>query len=148
MIVIRMDDTTFLATWDDIDNVGLVNLSLAELKEFTTRNISDKGEHKTLMLKTIFSLVLCVLSEVGQEILMETGDPIFKSKRCIASTSEAREVPQIEKIGFCYTTGVCATYSYKMGLVVHFTQWWRLKVPKEYLGLSSNSRTTKKQTIF
>ena len=51
-IVFRMDDTTFLATWDDdTSNVGIVNLTKAELKEFTTNAGSDKGEHITWMLK-------------------------------------------------------------------------------------------------
>ena len=44
-IVIRMDDTTFHATWDDTGNVGVVNLTKAELKNFTTSNGSNKGEH-------------------------------------------------------------------------------------------------------
>ena len=44
-IVIRMDDTTFLATWDDTDNVGFVSLTIAQLKEFTIGTGSDKGEH-------------------------------------------------------------------------------------------------------
>ena len=47
-IIIRMDDTTFLVTWDDTDNVGLVNLTKDELKEFTIRSGSDKGEHISL----------------------------------------------------------------------------------------------------
>ena len=49
-----MDDTTFLVTWDDTGDVGLVNLTKDELKEFTTRSGSDKGEHITSMLKTFF----------------------------------------------------------------------------------------------
>ena len=53
-IVIRMDDTTFLATSDDADNVGFVNLTKAELKDFTTSTGSDKGKHITPMLKTTF----------------------------------------------------------------------------------------------
>ena len=54
-----MDDTKFLATWDDTGNVGIVNLTKAELKEHTTSTGSDKGEHVTSMLKkTLFSLVL------------------------------------------------------------------------------------------
>ena len=53
-IVIRMDDTTFLATSDDTtNNVGFVNLTKAELKDFTTSTGSDKGKHITPMLKTI-----------------------------------------------------------------------------------------------
>ena len=51
-----MDDTTFLATWDDTDSVGVVNLTKDELKEFATRSGSDKGEYITSMLKTPFSL--------------------------------------------------------------------------------------------
>jgi hypothetical protein len=45
-----MDDMTFLATWDDTGNVGVVNLTRAELKEFTTSTGSDKGENITSML--------------------------------------------------------------------------------------------------
>jgi len=48
-----MDDTTFRATWDDIGNVGVVNLTKAEINELTTTG-SDK--------------------EVRREILMETDD--------------------------------------------------------------------------
>ena len=46
-IVIRMDDTTFLATWDDTGNVGIANLTKAELEAFTTSTGSNKGEHIT-----------------------------------------------------------------------------------------------------
>ena len=61
-IVIRMDDTTFLATWDDdTGNVGIVHLTKAELEEFTTSAGSDNGEHTTsILIKTPFSLVSCV----------------------------------------------------------------------------------------
>ena len=45
-----MDDATFIATWDDSDNVGFVNLTKAELKEFTTSAGSDKGKHITSIL--------------------------------------------------------------------------------------------------
>jgi hypothetical protein len=45
-----MGDTTFRATWDDTGNVGVINLTKAELKEFTTSIASDKGEHITLIL--------------------------------------------------------------------------------------------------
>ena len=44
-----MDDTTFLATWDDTGNVGVVNLTKAGLKEFTRSTGADKGEHITSM---------------------------------------------------------------------------------------------------
>jgi hypothetical protein len=54
IIVIRMDDTTFLATWDDTDSVGLVSLTMAELKEFTTGTVSDKGKHITFDVKNTF----------------------------------------------------------------------------------------------
>ena len=37
----------FRATWDDTGNVGVVNLTKAELKEFTTS--TDKGEYMTSM---------------------------------------------------------------------------------------------------
>ena len=50
-IVIRMDDTKFLATWDDTGNVGVIILTKAELKEFTTSTGSDKGERITSMLE-------------------------------------------------------------------------------------------------
>ena len=45
----------FHATWDDTSNIGVVNLTKAKLKEFTTGAGSDKGEHTTSMLKnTLF----------------------------------------------------------------------------------------------
>ena len=54
-IVIRMGDATFRATLDD--NVGVVNLTKAELREFTTstgsdddEGGSDEGEYTTSML--------------------------------------------------------------------------------------------------
>ena len=64
-----MDDTTFLATWDDdTSNVGIINLTKAELKEFTTSAGSDKGEHITSMLKkTPFSLVSYVFRSVRSQ---------------------------------------------------------------------------------
>ena len=46
-----MDDTKFLATWDDTGEVGVINVTKAELKEFTTSTGSDKGEHITSMLE-------------------------------------------------------------------------------------------------
>jgi hypothetical protein len=42
-----MSDITFLATWDDTGDVGVVNLTKAELKEITTGTGSEKGEHVT-----------------------------------------------------------------------------------------------------
>ena len=99
LIDIRMGDATFRATWDD--NVGVVNLTEAELKEFTTSSGSDEGEHITSMLnKTPFSLVLCVLSGLRREILMETDDPVFKvilRFDICCMTSGERRVPQIEE---------------------------------------------------
>ena len=47
-IVIRIDDTTFRATWDDTGNIGLVHLTKANLKELTSTG-SEKGEHITSM---------------------------------------------------------------------------------------------------
>ena len=46
-----MGDTTFLATWDDTGNAGVVSLTKAELKEFTISTGSDKGEHITSMFE-------------------------------------------------------------------------------------------------
>ena len=40
----------FCATWDDTGNVGLVNLTKAELEEFTTSTSSDKGKHIIFIL--------------------------------------------------------------------------------------------------
>jgi hypothetical protein len=51
-----MGDTTFLATWDDTGNVGVVNLTKAELKEFTTSAGSDNGELYHFDKNTTFSL--------------------------------------------------------------------------------------------
>ena len=104
LIVIRMDDTTFLATWDDdTSNVGIVNLTKAELNELTTCTGSDKGEHITSMLIKYFShwYRVCVgLSEVRREILIKTDNLASKLRLrfdicCIES--EERSVPQMEK---------------------------------------------------
>ena len=46
-----MDDTTFLATWDDTGNVGIVSLTKAELQDFTTSTGSDIGEYITSMFE-------------------------------------------------------------------------------------------------
>ena len=63
-IVIRMDDITFLATWDDnTSNVGIANLTKAELKELTTSAGSDKGEHITLMLINTILIGIVYLSD-------------------------------------------------------------------------------------
>ena len=50
-IVIRMDDTTLVATWDDTGNVGFVNLTKAELKDFTA-STSGKLQFYLLRLKS------------------------------------------------------------------------------------------------
>ena len=49
-----MDNTTFLATWGDAHNIGMINLTIAELKEFTRSTGSNKGALITLMLKFFF----------------------------------------------------------------------------------------------
>jgi hypothetical protein len=46
-IFIRMGDTTFCATWDDTGDVGVANLTKADLKEITTDTGSEEGEHVT-----------------------------------------------------------------------------------------------------
>ena len=97
-----MDDTTFLATWDDTGNVGVVNLTKATLKELTS-TCSDKGEHITSMLKNHRShwYRACVgLSEVRREIPMETDDLMFKLRLrfdIYCTASEERRVPQVEE---------------------------------------------------
>ena len=100
-IVIRMDDITFLATWDDDSNVGIVNLTKAELKGFTKSTGSDNSEHITSMLKIHRShwyRASVGLSEIRQESLMETDDPVFKLKLrfdiCCMALEE--RVPEIE----------------------------------------------------
>ena len=69
-----MDDTTFLATWDDTRNVGVVHMTKAELKEFTTNTGSDKGEHFNLILKTPFSSVSCVRRTVRNQTRNNDGN--------------------------------------------------------------------------
>ena len=72
-IVIRMDDITFLATWDDdTSNVGIINLTKVELKEFTTGTGSDNGEHSYHfnVKKTPFSLV----SRIRRTVRSQTGN--------------------------------------------------------------------------
>ena len=66
-IVIRMDDTTFLATSDDADSVGCVNLTKAELKDFTTSTGSDKGKHITPMIKKHFFHWYCTCFQKSDE---------------------------------------------------------------------------------
>ena len=66
-IVIRMDDTTFIATLDDTDNVGFVNLTKAELKDFTTNTGSDKGKHITPMIKKHFFHWYCTYFQKSDE---------------------------------------------------------------------------------
>ena len=59
-----MDDTTFFATWDDTGNTGTVNLTKAELKEFTRSTGADKGEHITSMfLKKFIGIMGTVRSQ-------------------------------------------------------------------------------------
>ena len=70
-----MDDTTFLATWDDTGNVGVDNITKDELKEFATRSGSDKGEHITSIFdKTPFSLVSCVRRTVRSQTRNTDGN--------------------------------------------------------------------------
>jgi hypothetical protein len=49
-----MSDTKFLVTWDDTGDVGVVNLTKAELKEITTGTGSEKGEHHSVLIKHRF----------------------------------------------------------------------------------------------
>ena len=110
-IVIRMDDTKFLATWDDTSDVGVVILTKDELKGFATSTGSDKGEHITSMLKTPFSLVSCVLSEVRREILMETNDLVFKLTLrfdiCCLASEESRMLQIEEDPSLLYNRSMC-----------------------------------------
>ena len=110
--VIRMDDTKFLATWDDTGNVGIVNLTKAELKEYTTSTGSDKGEHITSMLKKHCSHWYYT-REVRREILMETDDLVFKLRLgfdiCCMALEEGK-VPQIEEDpSMLYHKSMCHT---------------------------------------
>ena len=71
-----MGDTTFLAKWDDdTSNVGIVNLTKTELKEFTANTGSDNGEHITsILIKTPFSLVSCVRRTVRSQTRNTDGN--------------------------------------------------------------------------
>ena len=98
--VIRMGDTTFRATWDDTGNVGVVNLTKAELEEFTASIGAGKGELITSTFQNSTFFIGIVLSGVGREIQMETDDLAFKLRMrfdvsCMAS--EESRVPQIKK---------------------------------------------------
>ena len=95
-----MDDTRFLATWDDTGNVGVVYLTKAELKELATGTTFDKGEYIASKLLNIVSFASCVLSEARREILIETNELVFKLRLrfgicCMAS--EGGIVPQINE---------------------------------------------------
>jgi len=75
-----MDDTAFLATWDDTDKFGFVNLTKAELKDFTASTGSRK--------------------KVSQEILMETNNLVLRLTLkfdIYCMVSEDRRVLQIEE---------------------------------------------------
>ena len=114
-IVIRMDDTTFLATWDDdTSNVAIVILTKAELKEFTSSAGSDSSEYITWMFKkkhrSHWYPALVELSEVRREILMETDDPVFKLRLrfdICCMTPEERSVPEIEDPSLLNDESMC-----------------------------------------
>ena len=117
--IIRVDDTTFLVTWDDTDNVGLVNLTKDELKEFTTTSGSDKGEHITSMFKknTFFHWYF---SEVRREVLMETDDLVFKLRLrfdiCCMASEERRVLQQVEEdpsLLYCRSSSMCPHFRIK-----------------------------------
>jgi hypothetical protein len=58
-----MGDTTFVATWDDTGDVGVVNLTKTELKEVTTGTGSEKGEHVTRCeINIVFIGIVCIVS--------------------------------------------------------------------------------------
>ena len=103
-----MDDATFLATWDDTGNSGVVDLTKAKLKEFTTSTGSDKSEHITSMLKKHCShwyRACAGLSEFRREILMETDDLLFKLRLrfdICRMASEERRVTHIEDPSLLY----------------------------------------------
>ena len=52
-VIIRMDDTVFLATWDDTGTVGVVCLTKSELIALATSTTSDTGEYIASMLPDI-----------------------------------------------------------------------------------------------
>jgi hypothetical protein len=57
-----MGDTTFVATWDDTGDVGVVNLTKTELKEVTTVTGSEKGEHVTRCeINIVFIGIVCIV---------------------------------------------------------------------------------------
>ena len=72
-IIIRMDNTTFLATWDDTGNVGVVNLTKAE---FTTSTGSDKSEHIDFKRKTLFIGIVCT-------VRIQTRNANGNGQRCV-----------------------------------------------------------------
>ena len=69
----------FLTTWDDTGDVGIVNLTKAELKELTIGISSDKGENITRFQNIHrFHWYRKKLSGIRREILMETDHLLFK----------------------------------------------------------------------
>ena len=85
-IVIRMDDTKLLATWDDTGNIGVVNLTKAELEEFTTRTGSEKGERLTSMFKNFGISFVCRFECTGD--LVDIFDAISHQQRAVNLTPE------------------------------------------------------------
>ena len=82
-IVIRMDHSTFLATWDDTGNVGIVYLTKTNLKELiTTSTGSDKGEDVTSMLKQ------CLFHCVVRTLRSQTKDTYGNGSPCVQIETE------------------------------------------------------------
>jgi hypothetical protein len=107
-----MGDTTFLATWDDTGNVGVVNLTKAELKEFTTSAGSDNGELITSIKIQLFHWqVSCVLSGARREILMEMDELSFKLRMgfdiCSFASEEGRMLQVEEDPSVIYHRCMC-----------------------------------------
>lgn len=125
-IFIRMDNTMFLATWDDTDNVGVLNLTKAEFKrvhnkhwQWTGYKKKKKGEHINSILKKHRGIVRAWDRQKSIKNYWWKRTPTYYSESIWdwGLTSE-ETVPQIEledDDSIRHTTGVGATYSREIG---------------------------------
>ena len=77
-----MDNTTFLATWGDAHNIGMINLTIAELKEFTRSTGSNKGALITLMLNYFFFI------GIVHTVRSQSRNINENSRRCVQFETE------------------------------------------------------------
>ena len=87
---IRTEKVAFVATWDDTRSYSSIDLTNAELKEFTTSADSLNGKY---IISILINNIVNGASEVRREFVMATDDLGFK----LAIRFEICRVPSVEK---------------------------------------------------